>query len=350
MPRTWSSLRSVAVRGPARRRREALDRGVRGAAGRAGLGTATRRRPPARARVGARSGRPCDRRRRAARRADRGRDRRLAGRPDPAGHMDGAPSAGPFVAEAVAAGAATFQRPSAEIDPALISVLPYSVVTVAGGCRCATAIESWPASGSPDRTPTRVGRSPRRCWREGLHRRVRRDWRPVRRPPRAVARRRGVGVRHLARARRRDQPPRPADHRPRAVHRPPRGARGHARDGEWFRQLRPGTWIPGPVRRICFPEMHLGVDDRAIACGLRPRLLRACGERCAGDQHCSQFASCQNDGPPCWRRSWAAFESLEDCNLGTAKRNPSPRGFDLVNVATIVVRVARTCNALDRGK
>lgn len=47
--------------------------------------------------------------------------------------MDGAPSAGPFVAEAVAAGAATFQRPSAEIDPALISVLPYGVVTVAGG-------------------------------------------------------------------------------------------------------------------------------------------------------------------------------------------------------------------------
>jgi uncharacterized protein GlcG (DUF336 family) len=47
--------------------------------------------------------------------------------------MDGAASAGPFVAEAVAAGAATFQRPSAEIDPALISVLPYGVVTVAGG-------------------------------------------------------------------------------------------------------------------------------------------------------------------------------------------------------------------------
>ena len=47
--------------------------------------------------------------------------------------MDGAPSAGPFVAEAVAAGAATFQRPSAEVDPALISVLPYGVVTVAGG-------------------------------------------------------------------------------------------------------------------------------------------------------------------------------------------------------------------------
>jgi uncharacterized protein GlcG (DUF336 family) len=47
--------------------------------------------------------------------------------------MDGAPSAAPFVAEAVAAGAATFQRPSAEIAPALTSVLPYRVLTVAGG-------------------------------------------------------------------------------------------------------------------------------------------------------------------------------------------------------------------------
>jgi uncharacterized protein GlcG (DUF336 family) len=47
--------------------------------------------------------------------------------------MDGAPSAAPFVAEAVAAGAATFQRPSAEIDPRLTSVLPYRVLTVAGG-------------------------------------------------------------------------------------------------------------------------------------------------------------------------------------------------------------------------
>jgi uncharacterized protein GlcG (DUF336 family) len=47
--------------------------------------------------------------------------------------MDGAPTAGPFVAEAVAAGAATFQLPSAEVDPALASVLPYRVATVAGG-------------------------------------------------------------------------------------------------------------------------------------------------------------------------------------------------------------------------
>ena len=47
--------------------------------------------------------------------------------------MDGAPSAAPFVAEAVAAGAATFQRASAEIDPLVTSVLPYRVLTVAGG-------------------------------------------------------------------------------------------------------------------------------------------------------------------------------------------------------------------------
>ncbi|MGA9856545.1 MAG: heme-binding protein [Solirubrobacteraceae bacterium] len=47
--------------------------------------------------------------------------------------MDGAPSAAPFVAEALAAGAATFQAPSAEIDPVLTAVLPYRVLTVPGG-------------------------------------------------------------------------------------------------------------------------------------------------------------------------------------------------------------------------
>ena len=47
--------------------------------------------------------------------------------------MEGAPTAAPFVAEAVAAGAATFQCPSAEIDPALTAVLPYHVLTVPGG-------------------------------------------------------------------------------------------------------------------------------------------------------------------------------------------------------------------------
>ena len=47
--------------------------------------------------------------------------------------MDGAPTAAPFVAEAVAAGAATLQLPSAEIDPRLTSVLPYRVLAVPGG-------------------------------------------------------------------------------------------------------------------------------------------------------------------------------------------------------------------------
>jgi uncharacterized protein GlcG (DUF336 family) len=47
--------------------------------------------------------------------------------------MDGAPTAAPFVAEAVAAGAATFELPSAEIDPSLTSVLPYRALTVPGG-------------------------------------------------------------------------------------------------------------------------------------------------------------------------------------------------------------------------
>jgi uncharacterized protein GlcG (DUF336 family) len=47
--------------------------------------------------------------------------------------MDGAPTAAPFVAEALAAGAATFQRPSAEIDPAMTTVLPYRVLCVPGG-------------------------------------------------------------------------------------------------------------------------------------------------------------------------------------------------------------------------
>jgi uncharacterized protein GlcG (DUF336 family) len=47
--------------------------------------------------------------------------------------MDSAPTAGPFVAEAVAAGAATFQLPSEEVDPALGRVVPYRVASVPGG-------------------------------------------------------------------------------------------------------------------------------------------------------------------------------------------------------------------------
>ena len=84
-----------------------------------GLGYAD---PPAaksaRARVGARPGRRGDGR------GAQARSVRIAvavvdGRGDPIQQdtMDGAPTAAPFVAEAVAAGAASFQRPSAEIDP-----------------------------------------------------------------------------------------------------------------------------------------------------------------------------------------------------------------------------------------
>jgi uncharacterized protein GlcG (DUF336 family) len=47
--------------------------------------------------------------------------------------MDGAPTAGPFVAQAVAAGAATFQMPSGDVLPELTGVLPYPVAVVPGG-------------------------------------------------------------------------------------------------------------------------------------------------------------------------------------------------------------------------
>jgi uncharacterized protein GlcG (DUF336 family) len=47
--------------------------------------------------------------------------------------MDGAPTAGPFVAEAVAAAGATFQTPSGEVLPELLPVLPYRALAVPGG-------------------------------------------------------------------------------------------------------------------------------------------------------------------------------------------------------------------------
>src|SRR6516164_5746700 len=97
-----------------------------------------------------------------------------------------------------------------------------------------------------------------------------------------------------------------------------------ALDGEWFRQLWLGTWIPGPIRRICFPEMNLGVDDRALACGLRPHLLRACGQRCAGDQCRAEFASCQYDGPPSWRPTLAAFRRWKTVTRARQSAIPVP--------------------------
>jgi uncharacterized protein GlcG (DUF336 family) len=47
--------------------------------------------------------------------------------------MDGAATAGPFVAEAVAAGAATFQRPSGAVDERAANLLPYRVSSLPGG-------------------------------------------------------------------------------------------------------------------------------------------------------------------------------------------------------------------------
>src|SRR4051812_10349752 len=47
--------------------------------------------------------------------------------------MDGAPTAAPFVAEAVAAGAATFGVPSGDVPAAAVGVLPYRVAVLPGG-------------------------------------------------------------------------------------------------------------------------------------------------------------------------------------------------------------------------
>lgn len=47
--------------------------------------------------------------------------------------MDGTPTAAPFVAEAVAAGAATFGLPSHEVEPAMTTVLPYRALPVPRG-------------------------------------------------------------------------------------------------------------------------------------------------------------------------------------------------------------------------
>jgi uncharacterized protein GlcG (DUF336 family) len=53
--------------------------------------------------------------------------------------MDGAPTAGPFVAEAVAAAAATFQLPSHEVRPDLAALLPIAASAAPGGLPLAAA-------------------------------------------------------------------------------------------------------------------------------------------------------------------------------------------------------------------
>jgi len=47
--------------------------------------------------------------------------------------MDGAPTAGPYVAEAVAAAAATFQVASEEVPEPALAALPYRAIALAGG-------------------------------------------------------------------------------------------------------------------------------------------------------------------------------------------------------------------------
>jgi uncharacterized protein GlcG (DUF336 family) len=47
--------------------------------------------------------------------------------------MDGAATAGPYVAEAVAAAAATFQVASEEVPEAALSVLPFRALALPGG-------------------------------------------------------------------------------------------------------------------------------------------------------------------------------------------------------------------------
>ena len=81
--------------------------------------------------------------------------------------MDGAPSAAPFVAKAVAAAAAMFQRPSGEIDSRLTSMLPIRVLTVAVACHSATATGG---SGPRDRRPDRGLRADRGDGRGALNR------------------------------------------------------------------------------------------------------------------------------------------------------------------------------------
>ena len=87
--------------------------------------------------------------------------------------------------------------------------------------------------------------------------------------------------------------------------------RQRALDGERLGQLRLGARLPGPVRRVCLPEMHLRIDDGALGGGLRPRLVRTSRHCCTGRQRRAEFASGHHDGPPVpasW--SWDGFHSL----------------------------------------
>ena len=178
--------------------------------------------------------------------------------------MDGAPTAG-----AVRGGGGRRRRsdlpaserrgrPRADLRP------PYRVATVAGGLPCARDTSS-PDSASAAQRRTSATRSPRRCSREGLRRRRRRDRRPLRGTPRAARRRRGLGLRRVGRARRRDQPRRPAAHRPRRADRAGPGSHRCRRDPA----LR--------ARDRCHQgDVHGGGDDRPPRASSRTAPSAAC--------------------------------------------------------------------------
>ena len=174
------------LRGPARRRRAALARRLRRAAGR---GRARLRRPAAAGASPSTSGRwrsPTARWRRPSGAACGSRSRSSTGAATRSSRTawTAPPTAGPFVAEAVAAAAATFQVPSergARRRRATCS--PTGSRAVPGG-RAARATAGSGSAARPRSSATRSrgGRS-----REGLHRRLRRDRQPVRRAAAADA-------------------------------------------------------------------------------------------------------------------------------------------------------------------
>src|SRR5215470_5602416 len=74
--------------------------------------------------------------------------------------------------------------------------------------------------------------------------------------------------------------------------------------------------------------MHLGVDDRTLARGLRPRLLRACGQRSAGDQRrADESASRQHDLLPDRAALWRRFVVAKTVTRARQSANPIPTAF-----------------------
>ena len=76
--------------------------------------------------------------------------------------MDGAATAGPFVAEAVAAGAATFQLPSDEVPDGVAALLPYRSRALPGGLPVREGGASSPGWAIAGASPRAVPRDRRR--------------------------------------------------------------------------------------------------------------------------------------------------------------------------------------------